>query len=51
MSDKRQPKPDEATLLNFGGFAPAFEYMTDAAQRSLLFLDVMRQRGNALSRA
>ena len=47
MSDKRQPKPDEATPLNFGGFAPAFEYMTDAAQRSLLFLDVMRQRGNA----
>jgi len=26
---------------------PAIEYMTDATQRSLLFLDVMRQRGNA----
>ncbi len=27
-------------------FAPAFEYMIDAAQRSILFWDVMRQRGN-----
>jgi pimeloyl-ACP methyl ester carboxylesterase len=30
----------------FGLFAPAMEYMVDAAQRSILFLDVMRQRGN-----
>ena len=30
----------------FGSFGPVFEYMTDAAQRSVLFLDVMRQRGN-----
>jgi Protein of unknown function (DUF3141) len=30
----------------FGMFAPAMEYMVDAAQRSLLFWDVMRQRGN-----
>src|SRR5262245_33727586 len=30
----------------FGPFAPAFEYMTDAMQRSILFLDVMRQRSN-----
>src|ERR1700733_7536926 len=29
----------------FGPFAPAFDYMMDAAQRSVLFLDVMRQRG------
>jgi hypothetical protein len=27
-------------------FQPAIEYMTDAAQRTLLFWDVMRQRGN-----
>src|SRR5215831_2325145 len=27
-------------------FAPAMEYMVDAAQRSVLFWDVMRQRGN-----
>src|SRR5262249_51995088 len=30
----------------FGLFAPVAEYMTDAAQRSVLFWDVMRQRGN-----
>jgi uncharacterized protein DUF3141 len=29
-----------------GPFAPAVEYMTDAAQRSVLFWDVLRQRGN-----
>jgi len=29
-----------------GPFAPALEYMIDAAQRSVLFWDVMRQRGN-----
>jgi pimeloyl-ACP methyl ester carboxylesterase len=29
-----------------GIFAPVFEYLVDAAQRSVLFLDVMRQRGN-----
>ena len=33
-------------LTPFGLFGPALEYMTDAAQRSVLFLDVMRQRGN-----
>ncbi len=33
-----------ASPLNM--FAPAMEYMTDAAQRSVLFWDVMRQRGN-----
>jgi len=27
-------------------FAPAVEYMTDAAQRSVLFWEVLRQRGN-----
>ena len=30
----------------FGMFAPAMDYMIDAAQRSVLFWDVMRQRGN-----
>ncbi len=29
-----------------GFFGPMLEYMTDAAQRSVLFWDVMRQRGN-----
>src|ERR1700760_354627 len=32
--------------MAFGMFAPAMEYMVDAAQRSVLFWDVMRQRGN-----
>ncbi|MGZ9125837.1 MAG: DUF3141 domain-containing protein, partial [Candidatus Binatia bacterium] len=27
----------------------AFEYMVDAGQRSVLFMDVMRQRGNQYS--
>ncbi|HXX02879.1 MAG TPA: DUF3141 domain-containing protein [Xanthobacteraceae bacterium] len=30
----------------FGVFAPAIEYLVDAGQRSILFMDVMRQRGN-----
>ena len=29
-----------------GPFAPVMDYMIDAAQRSILFWDVMRQRGN-----
>ena len=35
-----------ASTQAFGPFAPAIEYMVDAAQRSVLFWDVMRQRGN-----
>jgi pimeloyl-ACP methyl ester carboxylesterase len=30
----------------FGVFAPAMEYMVDAAQRSVLFWDTLRQRGD-----
>ena len=30
----------------FGTYNPAVDYMIDAAQRSVLFFDVMRQRGN-----
>ena len=30
-----------------GGFGPIADYLTDAVQRDVLFLDVMRQRGNA----
>ncbi len=32
---------------SFGPFGPAMEYFADATQRSLMFWDVMRQRGNA----
>lgn len=38
--------PGREFAPTFGIFAPAFEYLVDAAQRSVLFLDVMRQRGN-----
>ena len=42
-------KNDASSDLNmnsFGFFAPAVEYTIDAFQRSVLFWDVMRQRGN-----
>jgi pimeloyl-ACP methyl ester carboxylesterase len=42
-SEQAQSSP---AMSMFGLFAPAMEYMVDAAQRSLLFWDVMRQRGN-----
>src|SRR5262245_14890871 len=38
--------PGRELISNLGIFAPAFEYVVDAAQRSVLFLDVMRQRCN-----
>ena len=40
------PDGDNSVMSPFGIFAPAVEYMIDAAQRSVLFWDVMRQRGN-----
>src|SRR6516162_4395445 len=43
MSSLMSNKPETLPLNSFG---PAIEYMVDAAQRSVLFLDVMRQRGN-----
>jgi len=33
-------------MAMFGPFAPFMDYMVDATQRSILFWDVMRQRGN-----
>src|SRR5260370_509164 len=44
MQSKSSSELPSATA--FGPFAPAVEYMTDAFQRSILFWDVMRQRGN-----
>ena len=32
--------------MKSGPFAAAFDYVVDAMQRNILFLDVMRQRGN-----
>jgi Protein of unknown function (DUF3141) len=46
MTDRRKPPAEHAATSAFGPFAPAVEYMVDAAQRSVLFWDVMRQRGN-----
>jgi pimeloyl-ACP methyl ester carboxylesterase len=43
----RANKPTADTLPGLGSLSPAIEYLTDAAQRSVLFWDVMRQRGNA----
>src|SRR5271169_1673063 len=47
MSSKQPPAP-QAQLSSdmFGPFAPAMDYAIDAAQRTVLFWDVMRQRGN-----
>src|SRR5215475_13864385 len=37
----------QSSSTPFGLFGAAATYMVDAAQRSILFWDVMRQRGNA----
>ena len=47
MSASEAKFPGGGLAASLGPFAPAMEYATDAAQRSLLFWDVMRQRGNA----
>ena len=38
--------PSDAHAPFLAAFAPAVEYMFDVAQRTILFLDTMRQRGN-----
>ena len=45
-SSQGQPSSIDVAAPPLGLFAPAVEYMVDAAQRSVLFWDVMRQRGN-----
>ena len=44
--EKTPSAPGGDLAANFGPFAAAFEYMVDAAQRTVLFWDVMRERGN-----
>jgi pimeloyl-ACP methyl ester carboxylesterase len=44
MSEDKQLQVPGNALADF--FAPAIEYMIDAAQRRVLFTDVMRERGN-----
>ena len=46
MHFKLNESTNEASMEPTGALAPAIEYMVDAAQRSVLFWDVMRQRGN-----
>lgn len=46
MPSSRKHPPASDAFASFGLFAPAMEYAVDAAQRGVLFLDVMRQRGN-----
>src|SRR6187397_3291437 len=45
-SSQADPSPIGAFAAPLGVFGPAIEYMVDAAQRSVLFWDVMRRRGN-----
>ena len=47
MPDVQRRFPSDNLASAFGPFGPAIEYMTDAAQRSILYWDVMRRRGNA----
>ena len=47
MSTKQMPATQpQFSPDTFGLFGPAMDYMVDAAQRTVLFWDVMRQRGN-----
>src|SRR5262245_18506624 len=43
---KKNASSSEFDTAAFGMFAPAMEYAIDAFQRSVLFWDVMRERGN-----
>ena len=43
---QKQSSATNPAASPFGLFAPAMEYITDAVQRTVLFWDVMRQRGN-----
>jgi pimeloyl-ACP methyl ester carboxylesterase len=45
MSANRN-EPSDPSTQDFGPLASAVEYTVDAAQRSILFCDAMRQRGN-----
>jgi pimeloyl-ACP methyl ester carboxylesterase len=46
MSEQKLFFSSEAAATPFAMFASAMEYAIDAAQRSVLFWDVLRQRGN-----
>jgi len=46
MSEKKSPSPPDVFSAPLALFSAAIEYATDAAQRTVLFWDVLRQRGN-----
>ena len=46
-SPGRNSSNNSGDAASLGPLAPAIEYATDAFQRGILFLDVMRERGNA----
>src|SRR6186713_165973 len=46
MLDQKRSSLPETAMTPFGLFAAATEYAIDSAQRSVLFWDVLRQRGN-----
>lgn len=43
---KTDQRNDPGSYLAAGPFAPGWEYLIDASQRTCLFLDVLRERGN-----
>ena len=45
-ASEQLPVATSAPALSLGWLGPAIEYLIDGAQRSVLFWDVMRQRGN-----
>jgi len=45
-SEKTDAPSSEPSASPSGMFTPFMDYMVDAAQRTILFWDVMRQRGN-----
>ena len=47
MSEKQKNNSKSGDAASFGRIDDLTEYMVDAAQRTILFWDVMRQRGNA----
>ncbi|MGH8580139.1 MAG: DUF3141 domain-containing protein [Gammaproteobacteria bacterium] len=46
MPDEREQSNDSPSFLAAGPFASGWEYLIDASQRTCLFLDVLRERGN-----
>jgi len=46
MNSKQNNPAAAGSTQSFGPLAPTVEYAADAAQRTALFLDVIRQRGN-----